>query len=408
MFKTRLLGSILVALSLLILGSIPLWAQGSLYFFPQVADGSAGPNLFATQFFFNNPSSSSVPVTMTFTLPGGTAWTIDIRSADVSLHKAGGVVTFTLGALKTAHLFTGGINPLASGWVVVQTPAPLEVSEVFDFLKKSPFQLISESGVLPGPLSTEFSFDADVSSDYPISGNVNNTGLAIANPSSVAAVITATLYNLAGTQVSQKTINLAGSGQTSLFLNDLFTDALPPTKSADQDTITGVFHGTVRLSSNVNVAVLVLRDNFVNGGELYSSIAVNSDFSLKYNTFYDVEPNSAFTTAQPITLPARIIGTMVSPTDHADGDYFSVNLTAGQILSVFVVADILGSPLDDTITIYNPAKAQVAYIDDFATGLKDPFITYTVPTTGTYYVHHDSIGGTFSRSSHYELLVMAR
>ncbi len=408
MSKIRLLGSILVAVTLLTIGCSPLWAQGSLYLFPQVADGIAGSNFFFTQFFFNNPSTSSVSVTMTFTLPGGTAWNIDFRGYDIVPNQVGAVVTFTIPAGKTAHFYTGATTALNSGWVKVQTSGPVEVSEVFDYVIQSGFQLISETGVLPGPLSTEFSFDADVSLGSTLPGNLTNTGLAIANPSPVAAVVTATLLNQAGTQVSQKTINLGGLGQTALFLNALFTDALPPSKSADQDTITGVFHGTVRLSSNVNVAVLVLRDNFVNGGEEYSSIALNSDFSLKYNIFYDIEPNDDLNTAQPITLPARIIGTMITPAGNADQDCFSFNLTAGQILSVFVVADILGSPLNDTIQIYNPAKVSVAYVDDFSTGLYDPFVSYTAPTTGTYYITHASTGGTSSRSSHYELLVRAR
>ncbi len=415
---------------LLLMSSAPAWSQGSVYYFPHGADGSIGASFYYTQFFFNNPFNHSISVTMTFRQPNGSAWNIDLRSSDTSFGNTSGVVTFVLGAKKTAHFFTGGLGTLKVGWCKVEASDPLEVSEVFANVKtpsskaaserEEPtnkiggyavpysYQLISEVGVLPGPLSTQFSFDADVTADWPLSGTTTNTGLAVANPGSSTANITADLFTVGGTLVSEKSITLNGLSQSAFFVNSLFTDALPPTKTAGQDTITGTFHGMIRLSSNVNISALVLRDNFVGGSELFSSLATNSDATLGYNIFYDVEPNDTIATAQSIMVPARIVGTMNSPSDGADADCFSLYLNAGQTLSVFAVADILGSPLNDTIQIFNPSSTPVAYNDDLASGLRDPFVSYVAPVGGYYVILHGSIGGTSSRSSHYELLVRTR
>ena len=48
--------------------------------------------------------------------------------------------------------------------------------------------------------------------------------------------------------------------------------------------------------------------------------------------------------AQPLNTPAEIVGTINSPDDASDTDYFSLNLLAGQTVYAFLLADTLDSP----------------------------------------------------------------
>ncbi|MGB7624041.1 MAG: PPC domain-containing protein [Terriglobia bacterium] len=391
---------ILVFFVLAVCGS-SLWAQGSVYFFPQVADGISGSTSFASQFFLNNTLLAPNTITMTFTRSNGTPFAVDFRSVDRP--DAAGTLastTFTLQAGETAHFFTGAVSPLTVGWCKLTSTAPLEVSEVFDVLKLSgtPIIVTAEAGVLPSTGATLFSFDADVATDFPETGTNTNTGIAIANFSGADTDITATLLNRTGTQINQKLFSVSSNHQTALFLNQIFPDT----------TFTGLFHGTVRFSSNVNVAIVALRDISGPSGDTFSTVAVNPDSTLGYNIFYDREENDSIGSAQPISLPARIIGTMIAPNGGPDADVFSVSLQAGQTLYVLSVADLIGSPLDDVIEVKNSSNVTLAENDDFSTGLRDPFVRFVVPTTGTYFIEHGSTNGTSTRGSYYELLVRVK
>jgi hypothetical protein len=388
-------------------GVVPLWAQGSTYYFPQLVNGASGTSFYTSTFSLSNVLSVTNSVTMRFTKSDGTPWTLDFRSADRGDTGCNcSLTTFILQPGETTTFFTGALGPLVVGWAIVQSSSPLDVSETFvlgAWVGSSSFARW-EAGVLPSPTSTRFSFTANKSVSDFLSGVNTNTGLAIANPSGATATVTASLYSRTGTQVSKdaaedaivtKTITLPPNAQTALFIDQIFTDY----------TFSGAFHGTVRLSSNVNVAVVALRDLISTAGDVYSTLAVNPDSTLGYNIVYDTESNDDFSTAQPITQPVRIIGTHNSPTDTTDGDFFSIYLQAGQRLFVFVVADMMGSALDDVVSIYNSGQVVVASNDNFAAPLLDPFVSYAAPAAGLYYIRHDSILGTHGRNSHYEMLV---
>lgn len=123
----------------------------------------------------------------------------------------------------------------------------------------------------------------------------------------------------------------------------------------------------------------------------------------------DQEPNNSTSNAQQISLPAEIIGSKNALDNASDGDYFAVNLQAGQILYVMVAADIIGSAYDGDIYLRDSAGNQIGARQDYwATGLKDPGFSYTVPSSGTYYIHIVSRTGTNTSGASYRLFVMAR
>jgi hypothetical protein len=403
----------LPALVCMTLGVVPLWAQGSTYYFPQLVNGANGlNNFYESTFSLSNVLPVANTVTMQFTRSDGTAWALDFRSIDRADAQCGcSSTTFILQPGESATFFTGGVGAFAEGWAKVQSSSPLEVSETFGYagISGSTVYLIYEAGVLPGPPSTKFSFTANKSINDFISGTNSNTGVAIANPSGVTATITATLFDRTGTQVSKqerentivsKTITLAPNLQTALYIDQIFTDY----------TFTGRFHGTVRFSSNVNVALVALRDLTSSAGDVFSTLAVNPDPTLSYNIVYDTEPNGDFTTAQPITAPARVIGTMNSPTDSDDTDFYSINLQAGQTLFVELVADpgLVGLIFENVIKFYNPSKTQVAVNSDSGPQTRTPILSYVAPATGTYYISLGVAAGTYGRSSSYEMTVGVR
>ena len=398
------------ALFVLLLGSAtPLLAQGSVYQFPQLADGFCCGGFYSSAISFINAGSNANAVTIQFFKSDGTAWAVDLRSSDRP-EAAGRVstTTFTLVPGESAQFFTGGVNPLTVGWAKIQTAYPLGVSETISFghIASSVVNTDWVVGVLPGPSATQFSFFADVSANSYLSAGIN-TGVAIANPSGATATITATLLNRTGIPVRKqsgsdiviapKTITLLPNRQIALYVSQLFDDF----------TFPATFHGMVRLSSNVNIAVEALQDVLSPRGEAYSTLSVNPDSTLGTNIFYDREPNDTIGTAQAVTLPVRIIGTMNSPTDAADTDCFSFTLQAGQTVSILSAANLIGSPLDDVIYLYNRSGLLVTGNDNFSPPLLDPFVSYYAPSMGTYTACHQGMGGTSSRKSYYELLINA-
>lgn len=168
------------------------------------------------------------------------------------------------------------------------------------------------------------------------------------------------------------------------------------------------FHGTVRLNSNVNITAVALKHVSNTCSDRYSTLAVQPDAVYRANIVYDWEDNFGFDAAQPITVPVEIIGTSNMWDDAADTDVFSIDLTAGQVLYVFVMADMSGSPLDDTLQIYDPGHTQVAYNDDGLPGMYDPFVRYQAPSSGTYFIVRGSINGTSSRESFYRMFVRVK
>jgi hypothetical protein len=383
-------------------------ARGAEYIFPQVADGSSGSLAYVTTFLINNVRSSSNTVTISFFQGGlsnpdnGQPWILDLRSNDRSdIAGRNSTLTFTLAGLETVNVLTAGTGPMLTGWAKIQTTTPLDVSEIFSALRPdlSPQKLNWEAGVLSNPAAPRFSFEANFSADDTITGTTVNTGYAIVNPNADPVDLTATLYSRTGAQVGQpKVITLPANGQLAEFVNQRFSDVqLPPS-----------FHGTMRLSAELNVAMCALRWSYGAASDVFSALAVNPDFTLGYNPYNDREPSTVPANALPILLPAEITGSKNVPDTNADGDWYAVDLTAGQTLFVVLVADLMGSPYDGDIIVRDASGNQLKREDDWASGTGDATLDYKVVTTGTYYINLMSRTGTGTSGGAYKLYVNAR
>ena len=98
-------------------------------------------------------------------------------------------------------------------------------------------------------------------------------------------------------------------------------------------------------------------------------------------------------------------------TISADADLFSVDLAAGQIITIDIDAQTAGSNLDSVVLVFDSQGLLRAFNDDDFVTL-DSFLQFTAPTSGTYYIgvsgfanfnynpfvagSGDIFGGTFS------------
>jgi len=187
--------------------------------------------------------------------------------------------------------------------------------------------------------------------------------------------------------VSTKSIEVPAGGHYSRFLSELFNDVAWGTR----------FHGTVRLSSNVNITVLALKHVFNANCDLYSTVAVQPESVFRSNIIYDIENNDR-TAPQHITAPVEIYGTSNEPSDTADEDFYAIDLVAGQTVYVVMLTEMIGSPLDGLIVIYNPSGTPVSGAH--------PFLQYTAPTSGTYFISGNSNSVGWGRDMFYRLHVL--
>lgn len=97
----------------------------------------------------------------------------------------------------------------------------------------------------------------------------------------------------------------------------------------------------------------------------------------------EVEPNSAVAQAQAIPLGRTVHGLI----QVEDDDYFAVDLTEGQRISVEVEGMRLGRTFfDPCLELLDAAGKSVAASDDEAAAYQDAFLSYLAPVAGRYVV----------------------
>ena len=346
MTKQLSLNAVLI-FSLLIAMSVAANAQNSVYYFPHVVDGGF---IFGSEFWFNNVQATATQVTLTFFNETGAPWVVDLRSFD----GGGGynsTFTFTLQPYSTKFFFTGVVDPLKVGWAKAETSQPVNVSASFSFYDFYPDPPVVKwsAGVLPSPVATQFAFAANVSPVEDITSDTKvDMGFAIVNPGDADADITATLIPTAG-------------------------------------------------GAAVNITVLALKHVFNANCDLYSTVAVQPESVFRSNIIYDIENNDR-TAPQHITAPVEIYGTSNEPSDTADEDFYAIDLVAGQTVYVVMLTEMIGSPLDGLIVIYNPSGTPVSGAH--------PFLQYTAPTSGTYFISGNSNSVGWGRDMFYRLHVL--
>lgn len=125
-------------------------------------------------------------------------------------------------------------------------------------------------------------------------------------------------------------------------------------------------------------------------GEHVAQVRTASGIS-DYRTLYvedlpvvdEVEPNSDFATPQPIALGHVVNGTI----SNEDVDYFVVDATQGQRISVEIVAMRLSTAMfDPYVAILDEKRFELATNDDTALALQDGFASIVAPADGKYVI----------------------
>jgi len=87
-------------------------------------------------------------------------------------------------------------------------------------------------------------------------------------------------------------------------------------------------------------------------------------------------------TALPVTLPARLGGTLMEP---GQKQFFSFDAKTGNHYRVKALAREFGSDLDPTLAIYDSKSKELVTLDDVG-DVRDPIVNWVCPVDGTYIV----------------------
>ncbi len=96
----------------------------------------------------------------------------------------------------------------------------------------------------------------------------------------------------------------------------------------------------------------------------------------------EVENNNDFSKPQLLAMNTTVNGVLKTE----DVDFFQVQLTKGQRLSVEVEGIRLGFLLDASIAVLNSDRFEIAFSDDTSLLKQDPFISLLAPAAGNYYI----------------------
>jgi sugar lactone lactonase YvrE len=202
---------------------------------PHFADGGG----WTTQTILVNPTDSVLTGTIQFVDSSGGPATVAVNN------QTSASFTYSIPARSSQNLPTSGAPPaIQSGSVRVvpaaNTAAP---SAVAVFSCRNGETTVAEAGIAAMAASTEFRLYAEASEAI-------QTGLAIANTSSIAVTVTLELSRIDGTSMGLTgTLSIPSGGQTAVFLNEVpgFGSLRTP------------FQGILRLSSAAPFFVTGLR-----------------------------------------------------------------------------------------------------------------------------------------------------
>ena len=205
-------------LAAMLLGATRGYSQvtpGTLFYFPQVAVGSGGGLQYLTLYAFSNPGATPLQVRVDLFDSSGNALDVEVIDLDgrpVGIVASANVVVPPNGISGLVALSRGGLR---TGWAKVTSSGVWAMSAFLSFaLNGAP---ISAVGV--APMTAHQELITAVTRDDPDGVDV---GIAVANPSDSALVVTATLSDADGVQVRQTTLSLAPRGQRAIFSHELF------------------------------------------------------------------------------------------------------------------------------------------------------------------------------------------
>ncbi|MBZ5534614.1 MAG: hypothetical protein LAO31_01560 [Acidobacteriia bacterium] len=179
------------------------------------------------------------------------------------MRKSTRVVFLILGAVMMFSVLgwadnNNGNGPVQTGFAIVTPSSSPAGVVVFETFGERDGNATTQAGVLPADMTTDAL--VFVRSNGRLSRNL---GIAITNPNTASANVNLMLIQADGTTLTTKVLVVPGKSQVSQFVTELF--ASMPQVQTD-------FSGTVRITSDIPVAVVGLRFR----GHNFSTLPVTS------------------------------------------------------------------------------------------------------------------------------------
>jgi hypothetical protein len=364
-------------------GALPLFGEWHAVF-PQFTSGDG----WSSDIFINNQGANQVNnITLSFYGDDGSPLAVDTNLG------TGSSFTFNLGAGGTQIVRVSSAGILKVGYALLHAPdfSSLRGSEVFRYAPGG--LVITEMGVAQQLPFIHYSFPVEVNSSQRI-----NTGIALANPTFDSTVmngqkVVVNLVRSNGTIQNTAVVNLSAGGHWAQFLNE--SGLFPGLDN---------FSGTVIVSASTRIGVVVLRQD----QNIYGTVAVNegpvlAPFILTTSPISEVEPNDTSGTAQLLSGPTVITGTIGRA---GDLDYFKFTGHQGDIVSALIDTQSPPFYLDSVLRLEKSDGTVISENDQ--NGLfwqNDSFLQVVLPADGTYYIRVSDYYGDGGANYSYRLYV---
>ena len=258
----------------------------------------------------NQPREFSVTVTP----PGGTSAQIGRVSIPAGGQRA-----------QLINEILGTPRRPASGWIRVDSPAPGCTS----FLASGNEAMLDSADGVPNTSTTIFIPNVSVFTGF-VELNHLDTHLAIVNPGSTSATVTARLIGLDAAMTGSTVVTVPAGGSSTLAVSEAFRDVLPDNRLGGR-----VFEGYMRLNSSVPIAAWArietpLSRKLARGRTLEeirpTPLAVIAHFA--HGAAYQSILNIVNPTSAPLNLELEA----VDERGNALGQAARLTLAAGQVL----------------------------------------------------------------------------
>ena len=228
-----------------ILTATAVCSAQTTFYYPHVANGVLGPNIWKTTIFLTNPGASTTTAsgTIAFTQDNATAATagspLNIRFTDEDGAVSTGNITFSILGGQTKKYVSAGTGTYAGGFATVSTTTGTvggtAIFSEFDLGNR----LIAEAGVPAVNAVPRQAIFVDTVGGY-------NIGVAYANPGASAASVSLSLLNAAAVSVATTNQTLGPGNHAAAFTFQMFPTARQ-------------LAGSMQITSSTPLAAIALR-----------------------------------------------------------------------------------------------------------------------------------------------------
>ncbi|HYK90499.1 MAG TPA: choice-of-anchor tandem repeat NxxGxxAF-containing protein [Acidobacteriota bacterium] len=199
-------------------------------YFPQMADGEG----WKTKVMLANRATVAATGTISFYGDDGQPLSLSVSG------QIQNQISFTIPPLGATNFQTDGSGSLKHGWALVQTDQSLAGIAIYSSF--------NSSGTFLDEVGVPASLNLPAVSLFAETGPSTFTGIALANPNSVASDVSITLRDANDVQIAATTISLPPNGHLAKYLQQLFSTDIP-----------SVFEGKLEVSPTLPLAGIGLR-----------------------------------------------------------------------------------------------------------------------------------------------------